>query len=59
MYVFDPETGTVKRREVKMGGIRENKLLIIEGLEPGDRVAVAGVAFLRDGMRVKLLESDG
>lgn len=56
VYVFDPETSTVVRRDVVMAGIRENKLLIIDGLTPGDRVARAGVAFLREGMRVNLLE---
>ncbi|WP_395173981.1 efflux RND transporter periplasmic adaptor subunit [Roseibium alexandrii] len=58
VYVFDSQTSTVKKREVMMAGIRENKLLIIDGLEPGERIAIAGVSFLRDGMQVKLLETD-
>ncbi len=58
VYVFDPQTDTVKKREVMMAGIRENKLLVIDGLEPGERIAIAGVSFLRDGMQVKLLETD-
>ncbi|SMP37237.1 RND family efflux transporter, MFP subunit [Roseibium denhamense] len=58
VYVFDPQTNTVKKREVMMAGIRENKLVIIDGLEPGERIAIAGVSFLRDGMQVKLLETD-
>lgn len=57
VYVFDSDTGTVKRREVLMAGIRENKLLIIEGLQPGERIAIAGVSFLREGMKVNLLEA--
>ncbi len=56
MFVYDPETSTVKRREVLMAGLRENKFLIIEGLAPGEHVATGGVSFLRDGMKVKLLE---
>lgn len=56
LYVYDPATSTVKRRIVKMAGIRENKLLIIEGLKPGERVATAGVSFLHDDMPVRLLE---
>ena len=55
VYVFDPETSTVKRRTVMVGGVRENSLIIIEGLQAGDRVASAGVSFLRDGQEVKLL----
>lgn len=56
VYVFDKGTGTVKRRAVMMAGIRENRFLIIDGLMPGERVATAGVSFLRDGMRVKLVD---
>lgn len=56
IYVFDPQSETVRQRRVMMAGIRGNDLLIIEGLEPGEYVAVAGVSFLREGMRVKLLE---
>ncbi|MEM9239720.1 MAG: efflux RND transporter periplasmic adaptor subunit [Pseudomonadota bacterium] len=58
VFVFDPDSRTVQRRQVVMAGIRENKFLIIEGLSPGDRVASAGVSFLRDGMEVRLLESE-
>lgn len=57
VYVFDPETSTVKRRGVTMAGMRENQFLIIDGLQPGERVATAGVSFLREGMRVKLIEA--
>ena len=57
VYIFEPETSTVKKREVLMAGIRENQLLVIEGLEPGERTAIAGVSFLREGMKVKLVET--
>lgn len=56
MFVFHPGTGTVRRRDVLMAGLRENQFLIIEGLNPGEHVATAGVSFLREGMKVKLLE---
>ncbi len=56
IFVFDPASSTVKRREVTIGGIRENALIVIEGLQEGDLVASAGVSFLRDGQDVKLLE---
>ncbi|MEO1330655.1 MAG: efflux RND transporter periplasmic adaptor subunit, partial [Pseudomonadota bacterium] len=58
LYVFDPNTSQVARRAVRMAGIRENKLLVIDGLEAGERIAIAGVTFLRDGMTVKLLETE-
>jgi RND family efflux transporter MFP subunit len=55
VFVFDPESSTVKRRAVQMAGIRENQFLIISGLEPGEYVATKGVTFLREGMQVNLL----
>ncbi|MEM9549685.1 MAG: efflux RND transporter periplasmic adaptor subunit [Pseudomonadota bacterium] len=58
VFVFDPDTSTVKRRTVTMAGIRDNRFLIISGLEPGERVAIKGVAFLREGMEVSLLPDD-
>ncbi|MEM8551213.1 MAG: efflux RND transporter periplasmic adaptor subunit [Pseudomonadota bacterium] len=56
VYVFDPATSTVVRRTVVMGGIRENQLVVVEGLSEGERVATAGVSFLRDGMNVTLVQ---
>ncbi|MGD1868243.1 MAG: efflux RND transporter periplasmic adaptor subunit [Neomegalonema sp.] len=57
VYVFDPDTSTVAQREVTMAGIRDNQLLVIDGLQPGERIASKGVTFLHDGMRVKLIEN--
>ena len=57
VYVFDESSETVVEREVTVGGVRENALIVIDGLVPGDQIASAGVSFLRDGMQVKLLES--
>ncbi|MEM9330814.1 MAG: efflux RND transporter periplasmic adaptor subunit [Pseudomonadota bacterium] len=58
IFVFDQATGTVKRRTVYFTGIRENQFLVTEGLELGERVAVKGVSFLREGMEVKLIERE-
>ncbi len=57
VYLFDEGSQTVKRHQVTIGGIRENEIIVVEGLKPGDRVASAGVSFLRDGQKVKLLEA--
>ncbi|WP_299590409.1 efflux RND transporter periplasmic adaptor subunit [uncultured Tateyamaria sp.] len=58
VYVYDDQTETVMEREVAIAGVRENAVIVIDGLEIGDRVASAGVSFLRDGMHVNLL-ADG
>jgi RND family efflux transporter MFP subunit len=55
IYVYDAQTSTVKRRKIAIGGIRENSIIAVDGLEEGERVASAGVSFLRDGQEVKLL----
>jgi membrane fusion protein, multidrug efflux system len=44
---------TVTRRPVKVGAALGGQVEILEGLEPGERIAVAGATFLRDGMRVR------
>ncbi|MEP4035759.1 efflux RND transporter periplasmic adaptor subunit [Pseudophaeobacter sp.] len=55
VYLFDEATSTVKRHSITIFGVRNNQLLVADGLKPGDRVASAGVPFLREGMKVKLL----
>jgi multidrug efflux pump subunit AcrA (membrane-fusion protein) len=44
---------TVHRRPVRLGQATGGRLEIVDGLRPGDRIAVAGVTFLRDGMKVR------
>lgn len=43
----------VSRRMVKVGVATGGNIEITDGLRPGDRIAVAGVRFLRDGMKVR------
>jgi multidrug efflux system membrane fusion protein len=45
--------GKVERRPVKTGPVTGGSILILEGLSPGERIAVAGVPFLRAGMTVR------
>lgn len=58
VFVFDPETSTVLRRQIQIAGVRENALLVVDGLKVGDRVASAGVSFLQEGQEVKLLDPE-
>jgi RND family efflux transporter MFP subunit len=51
-WVLGPEQ-TVSRRPVKLGEATGGRLEIVEGLRPGDRIAVAGVTHLREGMKVR------
>ena len=45
--------GKVAARPVKVGAVQGGEIEILDGLTPGDRIAVAGVNFLRDGMQVR------
>jgi multidrug efflux system membrane fusion protein len=51
-WVIGPDL-TVSRRPVKLGEATGGQIEIVDGLQPGDRIAVVGVTFLRQGMRVR------
>jgi RND family efflux transporter MFP subunit len=55
VFLYDKASSTVKKRKITVGGIRDNQLVVIEGLNIGDLVASAGVSYLVDGQKVKLL----
>jgi RND family efflux transporter MFP subunit len=55
-FVFDPQTSTVKKTAVSSRGTEDKEVIVSEGLAPGDVIAVAGVSFLADGMKVKLMK---
>ena len=49
------EVFTVERRNVKVGPLSLNRVMVTDGLAKGDRIALAGVHILREGTRVRLL----
>jgi multidrug efflux system membrane fusion protein len=58
VFVFDPATSTVRRVPVKViPGAEDDRLMVSEGLAGGEIIAVAGVSFLEDGQKVKLMAS--
>jgi RND family efflux transporter MFP subunit len=56
VFIFDPTTGTVRRSLVKGRGATENMAQIYQGVDAGDIIAIAGVSFLTDGQKVKLMK---
>ncbi|MEO1235243.1 MAG: efflux RND transporter periplasmic adaptor subunit [Planctomycetota bacterium] len=50
VYLLDPDRKRVEVRWVRVGDLRGNDVEVFGGLERGDLVVSAGVAFLRDGM---------
>lgn len=56
VFVFDTNTGIVKRRTVEVGRIDlEGNIQVLKGLKPHEKVVCAGVRFLTDGQRVREL----
>lgn len=55
VFVFDKATSTLKKTAVQVAAVRGNDVLIGSGLKAGELVVTAGVAFLHDGLKVKLL----
>jgi RND family efflux transporter MFP subunit len=56
VFVYDSGTSVVNKRAILIGGVRDNEIAVLEGLEEGEIIATAGVPFLRDGQPVTLLD---
>ena len=56
VFVFDRASSTVRKQRIQSGGVRDNDVAVLEGLEGGEIIATAGVSFLRDGQEVTLLD---
>lgn len=56
VFKYDADEGVVRKTPIKgSGSIDGNLVAVTEGVDAGDIVAAAGVSFLRDGQRVKLM----
>jgi RND family efflux transporter MFP subunit len=55
VFLYDSGSSTVKKHGITVGGVRDNRLVVTEGVAVGDIVASAGISYLVDGQKVKLL----
>jgi RND family efflux transporter MFP subunit len=53
VYVVDAQ-GIARRRAVQTVGVDADSVLIVAGLEPGERVISSGAAYVRDGQTVSI-----
>jgi len=53
VFVVDAE-GVARRRAVRTAGVTQEGVIVVEGLNPGDRVIAAGAAYVRDGESVRI-----
>ena len=58
VWIIDESSGIVSRREVVTGTLSANGVEVTSGLEPGEWIATAGVNYVREGQKVRILESD-
>ena len=57
VFVYGPgegDTGTVEPRQVRIGAVIDDLLILTDGVEPGERIVTAGVPFLHPGQVVRL-----
>ena len=56
VFVFDKQSSTLRQTTIVTGGVLDNEIAVMTGLQDDDIVATAGVSFLSDGQTVRLLE---
>ena len=57
VWIVDRDNGTVERRSVRTGDLSEtDSIVVLEGLVPGEDIAVSAVSQIRDGMTVRPIE---
>ncbi|MEF2145942.1 MAG: efflux RND transporter periplasmic adaptor subunit [Desulfovibrionaceae bacterium] len=59
VWLVDKATMTVSRRAVTLGALTSEGLEILSGLTPGDLLVIRGVHRLTEGLKVRLLETEG
>jgi RND family efflux transporter MFP subunit len=52
--VYVVHDSTVERRALKLGAISADRVTILSGLSPGERVAIGDFARLKDGVRIRV-----
>jgi len=57
VWVIDEAAQTVHRREVETGELTDRGIKILDGLKPGEWIAKAGVHYLQEGQKIKILEN--
>ena len=56
VWVIDAQKLTIARRQVKVGTLTENGVMVLDGLKPGELIVSAGVDSLKNGQAVRILQ---
>ena len=55
VWVIDDKVKKVSKREVKTGKLLDSGIEVLEGIQPGEWIATAGVHYLKEGQQVRIL----
>ena len=53
VWIIDPETNSVTFRSVEVADLGDEEVLVVGGLEPGERVVALGAHLLHEGEKVR------
>jgi RND family efflux transporter MFP subunit len=59
VFVFDPQASVARRKQVAIGALLGERVVVNSGLAPGERVITDGAAWLTDGGAVRLVDDRG
>jgi RND family efflux transporter MFP subunit len=59
VYVLDPRDGIARRRQVRVGAMVGDRIIVSEGLAAGEQVITDGAAWLADGRSVRVVGRQG
>jgi RND family efflux transporter MFP subunit len=59
VYVLDAQATAARRKQVTVGAIVGDRVIVNAGLEPGERVITDGAAWLTDGRAVRVVADRG
>ena len=57
-WIVDRQSMTVSKRAIQTQGLSGKNILITKGLKNGETIAVAGVHFFQENMKVRFIESE-
>jgi HlyD family secretion protein len=57
VFVVNDKQG-VERRRIEVGTVRNGRVEVVSGLQTSDRVVERGAGFLKDGDRIRVVETD-
>ncbi|GAB1256075.1 efflux RND transporter periplasmic adaptor subunit [Aurantivibrio plasticivorans] len=55
VFIVDEENMNLIAREVTLGSVGNSRIEVVSGVEPGERIVVAGVSFLQPGQQVTIM----